>query len=173
MILRIIVCTGQVVILPTQMTKYISLSRNRQISTTEAFTGGKAPIQVFSSKFREISKNTYYAEHLWTAASEQKNVDYLQCNQFAFSCQSLLVPQQNAKWQKFIKFLKRKFLLKYVKQFLVLLVQLQTVKVELKERRLFSITRNQNHHWHKSYKRYTRVSLARFRKNWESLWEHL
>ena len=164
MILRIIVCTGQVVILPTQMTKYISLSRNRKISTTVAFTRGDAPIQVFSSN---------YAEHLWTAASEHKNVDYLQCNQFAFLCQSLLVPQQNTKWQKIMKFLKRKFLLKYVKQFIVLLVQLQTVKVELKERRLFSITRNQNHHWHKSYKRYTRVSLARFRKNWESLWEHL
>ena len=164
MILRIIVRTGQVVILPTQMTKYISLSRNRKISTTEAFTRGDAPIQVFSSN---------YAEHLWTAASEHKNVDYLQCNQFAFLCQSLLAPQQNTKRQKFMKFLKRKFLLKYVKQFIVLLEQLQTVKVELKERRLFSITRNQNHHWHKSYKRYTRVSLARFRKNWESLWEHL
>ena len=49
MILRIIVCTGQVVILLTQITKYMSLSRNRKISTTEAFTGGEAPIQVFSS----------------------------------------------------------------------------------------------------------------------------
>ena len=56
----------------------MSLNGNSKMSPTEAANGGGTPTHMFSRKFCEIFKNTHYVELLRTAASEQKNVDYLQ-----------------------------------------------------------------------------------------------
>ena len=49
---------------------FLKISQNSQENTC-AFIKKETLAQVFSCEFCQISKNNFFTEHLWTAASEQ------------------------------------------------------------------------------------------------------
>ena len=49
---------------------FLKISQNSQENTC-AFIKKEALAQVFSCEFCQISKNNFFTEHLWTAASKQ------------------------------------------------------------------------------------------------------
>ena len=50
---------------------FLEISQNSQENN---FLKKETPAQVFSCEFCEISKNTFFAEHLWKTASEESSL---------------------------------------------------------------------------------------------------